>query len=268
MSAPRSARRSSPSSKRDVPFTGKPSWRVTRHLADGTAVTIRPILPDDREELKRAFLEASPQTRYLRFLGSVNELSDEMLTYLTNVDQKKHVALVATITSPDLKAERGVGVARFIVLDESPDVVDAAITVADDMQRKGIGSLLLRELERAARVRNIRTIRADVLADNARMRAILEAAGGKPSSTPTSEPPRIVAGVEDEYAGTISYDIELGPPAPSPNLLDVLRGAAQTMAVKFRRLLPPLTKSERKSDDPSDPTAPNEGEPESRDGEK
>lgn len=241
---------------------------MTRLLADGTPVTIRPITPEDREELKRAFHEVSAQTRYLRFLGSVNELSDEMLTYLTDVDQKKHVALVATITSPDLKAERGVGVARFVVLDESPDVVDAAITVADDMQRKGIGSLLLRELERAARVRHIRTIRADVLANNARMRAILEAAGGKPSAGQSSEPVRTVAGVADEYAGTISYDIELGPPAKSPNLLDVLRGAAQTMAVEFRRLLPPLTKSESKEENSSSATATSEREPERRDGEK
>ena len=41
--------------------------------------------------------------------------------------------------------------------------------------------------------------------------------------------------------GTISYDIALDPaatPAPS-RLLDVLRGAAQTMAVTIRKLAPP-----------------------------
>ena len=98
----------------DKPFAGDPAWKVVRTLRDGTTVTIRPIAPEDRDELRREFEHTSPQTRYLRFLGVVGELTDAMLTYLTCVDQKDHVALVATVTSPDLKNERGVGVARFI----------------------------------------------------------------------------------------------------------------------------------------------------------
>src|SRR4051812_28924031 len=109
-------------------------------MSDGTSITIRPITPDDRNELRREFQKISPQTRYLRFLGVVGELSEDMLTYLTSVDQQTHVALVATMTSPDLKTERGVGVARLIRLKDNPDVAEAAITVVDDLQKHGIGS--------------------------------------------------------------------------------------------------------------------------------
>lgn len=223
----------------DEPFDGHPSWRVTRELKDGTIVTIRPLGPDDRDELRRAFQATSPETRYLRFLRSMTELSDDALAYLTNVDQKKHVAIVATVTSPDLKAERGVGVARFVGVDDAPGVVEAAITVVDDMQRKGLGTILVRELEKAARARNVRRIRAQVLADNTTMRSLLESVGAEPVTASSGElragpdtPPEI-----DE--GTVSYDIELKSEHAQAWLASVLRGAAQTMALTLRRLLPP-----------------------------
>jgi RimJ/RimL family protein N-acetyltransferase len=210
----------------DDAFAGDPSWKVVRTLRDGTPITIRPISPDDREDLRRAFQQTSAQTRYLRFLGSVGELSEETLTYLTSVDQHDHIALVATMTSPDLKVERGVGVARVIRLKDAPEVAEAAITVVDDLQQRGIGSVLAQEIERAARLQGIRIIRAEVLEGNAAMRAILEAAGAQRREA-------------DESAGTLSYDIVIEPAPERASVVDVLRGAAQTMAMSIRRLVPP-----------------------------
>lgn len=207
----------------DEPFNGDPNWKVVRTLRDGAPLTVRPIRPEDRDELRREFEHTSPETRYLRFLGIVGQLSDAMLTYLTSVDQKDHVALVATITTPDLKTERGVGVARFIRSQTQPDIAEAAITVADDVQRRGVGSLLAHEIERAARAAGIRVIRADVLETNAAMRAILEGTGA------TCAHP-------GESPGTLSYDIELDPAPVRSRLIDVLRGAAQTMAIRIRKL--------------------------------
>ena len=210
------------------PFKGDRGWKVVRRLHDGTPITIRPIMPEDRDELRREFEHTSPQTRYLRFLGIVGELSDEMLTYLCNVDQKNHIALVATITSPDLKSERGMGVARVIRLHGTHDVAEAAITVADDMQRRGVGSLLAYEIGRAARERGIRTIRADVLEGNSAMRAILEGVGAR----------RVDKG---DTLGTMSYDIEIPTEHThlTSRLADVLRGAATTMAISLRKLALP-----------------------------
>lgn len=206
----------------DRPFDGDATWRAVRTLKDGTVITVRPIAPEDKGELLRAYRETSARTRYLRFLGSFGDLNDEMLTYLTNVDQKDHVALVATVTSPDLKTERGIGVARFIRLASSPDAAEAAIAVADDMQRKGVGSVLAHEIERAARVRGVRTLRADVLEGNAAMRAILEEAGARRVDTGDAQ-------------GTFSYAIELAPEAaPTKSVMDILRATAQAMSSVFR----------------------------------
>ncbi len=211
------------------PFTGDPAWRASYVLADGTHVVLRPIFPEDRDELRRAFRdETSPQTRYLRFLGVMGELSERMLTYLTNVDQKDHVAIVATCVSDDLKTEQGVGVARFIRVKGEPEVAEAAVTVVDAMQRRGVGTLLVRELERAAVVRGIKRLRAEVLQDNATMRAILDSAGAR-------------AHAKGSDAGMIAYDVDLEGDTErplSPRLLAILRGAAETLALTIRRLLP------------------------------
>jgi RimJ/RimL family protein N-acetyltransferase len=216
-------------------FDGSPSWRVVRTLRDGTTITIRPISPDDREALRSEFRKTSASTRYLRFLGAVGELTEDMLTYLTVVDQQDHVALVATVITPDLKTERGVGVARVIRLQGEADVAEAAITVTDDMQKHGVGSALALELERAARARGIRTIRAEVLEGNAAMRAILEAAGAQ----------RVDC---REGSGTLSYDIAIEPTPTMPSrIVDVLRGAAETMAVTIRRLVPPVLTNDKTS---------------------
>ena len=207
------------------PFTGDPGWRVTRTLRDGTSITIRPIVPEDRDELRREFERTSAETRYLRFLGVVGELSDETLTYLTCVDQHDHIALVATTTSPDLKSERGVGVGRVIRLKHSPHVAEAAITVVDDLHKLGIGSALAVELARAAQARGIHVIRADVLEGNAAMRGILEHVGAH----------RVDSG---DQAGTLSYDIALEHPPLVARIVDVLRGAAQTMGMAIGKRSP------------------------------
>lgn len=199
----------------DPPFAGDLAWRVTRTLRDGTLVTVRPVVPSDREELRRGFLELSPESRYHRFLNPVAVPSEDLLTYLTTVDHENHVAICATLESPDLKTERGIGIARFVRLNR--DTAEGAITVVDDMQRRGVATVLLRELLRAAQVRGIKTLRAEVLADNASMRAILERAGAEEVER------------TDE---TIAYELAI---AAESWLAEILRGAAETMALRFRR---------------------------------
>jgi RimJ/RimL family protein N-acetyltransferase len=216
----------------DLPFDGDVAWRVSRTLKDGTPVMIRPVLPEDREELRNGLIALSPESRYFRFLHAGTGLtpSEDLLTYLTEVDQKDHVAIGAVIASPDLKTERGIGIARFIRLPARPDTAEAAVTVADDMHRRGVGGILLRELLRAARARGIRIMRAEVLAENATMRAILERSGA-------------VKVESDPESGTLAYDLPIAPPsseeAPHDEehdnpLFEILRAAAETMAFRFK----------------------------------
>jgi GNAT superfamily N-acetyltransferase len=168
-------------------FDGNPDWRVAHTTPDGGTYVLRPITPDDRDGLQRAFHEASAQTRYLRFGLASSTLNEAALAYLTNVDQKDHVAIVATTTSPDLKDERGIGVARLVRSKDHPDVAEAAVAVIDDMQKKGVGRALTYELGRAALIRGITKLRAEVLHANTTMRAILDKLGAKPVASEDSD---------------------------------------------------------------------------------
>ncbi len=149
------------------------------HLRDGTSVTLRPIRPDDKEQLLRGFSKLSPASRYMRFHSFKQALSETDLRYLTEVDGTRHFALGAVTPSHDLREDVGIGVARFVRDDDEPDLAEAAITVADDHQGKGLGKLLLMRLAEAARERGIRRFRAEVLAENTPMVHLLRAAGAQ-----------------------------------------------------------------------------------------
>jgi GNAT superfamily N-acetyltransferase len=140
-------------------------------LRDGTEVVVRLLRPDDRELLRAGFGRLSPESRYRRFFAAKNELSARELRYLTECDQVHHVALGAT--SAD--GERGLGVARYIVLDDEPGLAEAAIAVADEVQGRGLGSLLFQRLVAAARERGVERFRCDMLGSNQGMADLLRA---------------------------------------------------------------------------------------------
>ena len=185
-------------SQQAAPSTLDAGWHERHTLADGTRVTLRFIRPDDAEMLLRGFDRLSPASRYHRFLTGMAHLSADMVRYLTEIDGDRHVAIVATTESLDLKSEIGLGVARFIRLPGEPDAAESAVTVIDDAQGKGLGRLLLAALARAALDRGVKTFRAEVLASNAPMRAILGEVGAR---------------VRSDEEGSLVCDIPLAWPA-------------------------------------------------------
>ncbi|HEX9684766.1 MAG TPA: GNAT family N-acetyltransferase, partial [Burkholderiales bacterium] len=89
-----------------------PSHLVQRlTLRDGTAVTIRPIRPED-EDIEQEFVrKLSDESRYFRFRDAVRELSPRVLAQLTRVDYDRHLALIA-VTGHDGR-EIQIAVARY-----------------------------------------------------------------------------------------------------------------------------------------------------------
>jgi GNAT superfamily N-acetyltransferase len=207
-----------------------PDYRESHTLSDGRVITIRPIKPEDREALHAEFLRLTPESRYRRFFAHLNDLTDGMLTYLTELDGTDHFALVATTDSPDLKSERGVGVARFVRLAEERDAAEAAVIVVDDMQHSGIGRLLSLALVAAALERNVRRFSGEVLASNEPMLEALRTAGAK---------------LAPAGAGTVRFDLPVRD-AKEPALRRLLREAARSLTVFLRRL--PLSPSNGAND--------------------
>jgi GNAT superfamily N-acetyltransferase len=144
-------------------------------LRDGTSVTLRLVRPSDAELLRRGFRELSWQSRYRRFHGAKNALSEREIRYFTELDGIDHLAIAALAVAGG--GESGLGVARFVRIREEPEVAEAAVTVIDSAQNRGLGSLLLARLVSAARERGITRFRASVLAGNQPMLELVHGIG-------------------------------------------------------------------------------------------
>ena len=133
---------------------------------DGRRVTVRPIGPGDAA-LETAFVDRlSLQSRYERFMVTMRGLPPSKLRYLTEVDQQRHVALVATVDRDG--EESMVGAARYAVLDDGVSC-EFAIAVDDDWRRSGLAGILMQALIDLARRRGLKTMEGTVLATNAVM---------------------------------------------------------------------------------------------------
>lgn len=149
-------------------------------LSSGDRVWVRPIEPEDDEELQTAFRLLSDLSRYRRFFTGMSRLSDSMVRTLTDVDHLDHEALVAL---PARDSPTIAGVARFIRVPDLQATADLAITVADEWHRRGMGTALLRLLsERASQV-GITRFTVDTLAENRAVLALITAAGGVRTGT-------------------------------------------------------------------------------------
>lgn len=152
-------------------------WRREDRLRDGSAVLLRSIRPSDRERLAEAFERLSPASRYLRFHAELDRLSAAQLDFLTRVDHVDHEAVVAL--DPTAPERPGLGVARYVRDPDEPSVAEAAITVADEHQGRGVGTLLLGALAARARAAGIHAFRSYVLADNTMMLRVFDDLGAQ-----------------------------------------------------------------------------------------
>ena len=137
-----------------------------RVLFDGTPVTIRPIRAEDSGMEQEFIRHLSEDSRYLRFMASMRELSPKKLKFFTEIDYDRHMAFVATVTREGKEVE--VGVARYVAT-EDPCSCEFAVTVDDDWHRTGVAGLLMISLQDAARAHGFKKMEGIVLASNHKM---------------------------------------------------------------------------------------------------
>ena len=143
-------------------------------LADGTDITLRPIRPEDADLVKRFVHDLSEESKYFRFMNSVQELTEEMLARLTQLDYSREMALVAVTC--DHEPETELGVARYSI---NPDgqTCEFALVVADKVTGKGLGQKLMVSLMEAARSAGLATIEGEVLSHNHNMLKLMTRMG-------------------------------------------------------------------------------------------
>lgn len=143
-------------------------------LKDGTEVILRPVIPADKLLLAQGMDNFSPESRYQRFLGARNDLSDADLRYLTDIDGVDHFAICALA-----QTGQGVGVARFVRFGQEREVAEPAIAVVDAYQNKGLGRFLFTTLVAAARERGIQRFQGSMLSGNKPMNSLLHAVSNR-----------------------------------------------------------------------------------------
>ncbi|HLY97207.1 MAG TPA: acetate--CoA ligase family protein, partial [Sideroxyarcus sp.] len=77
-------------------------------LADGTDITIRPIRPEDADIEIRFVHDLSEESKYFRFMNSMQELTENMLVRFTQIDYSREMALVAVTEEQGREVELGV----------------------------------------------------------------------------------------------------------------------------------------------------------------
>lgn len=191
-----------------LPSSGLPGGETAR-LPDGTELLIGRLTGRDAPRLAEAFARLSEESRRLRFLTAKPTLTAAELRYLTEVDGHDHEALGAI----DPTTHRGVAVARFVRDQQDSTRAEAAITVADEWQRRGVGKLLLERLADRARAEGINRFTALVSGENRGMQALVKH---------LDHPVRVthIAG------GTYEYEIELGSRGLAAQLEEALRAVA------------------------------------------
>ncbi len=136
-------------------------------LPDGQQATIRAIRPEDAE-LERDFVHRlSEQSRFLRFMFGLQDLSPAMLSRFTQIDYDRELALIVVLRLPD-GAEQQIGVARYITLPDE-ESCEFAIVVSDEWQGKGVARRLFQCLIDIARDRRIKVMTGITLRENTRM---------------------------------------------------------------------------------------------------
>ena len=121
----------------------------------------------DREKYLDGFKKLSSKTIYHRFFGFLKELTDKQVDELLDTDKKNHVAWAAF----DIVDEEtvGVGVGRFKRSETNPSEAELALTVIDEYQNKGVGTILLGIMYYLAGKLGIDIFTGIMLADNVKL---------------------------------------------------------------------------------------------------
>jgi acetyltransferase len=146
-------------------------------MKDGTAVTIRPIRPEDEPMMVKFHGTLSDRSVYLRYFGSLSlktRIAHERLVRICFGDYDRELALVAEMKGPDGTEIVGVGrMNRVFGTDEA----EVAVIVTDAYQNRGLGAELLRRVIGVAREEGVHAVTSEMMADNLAMQVISKQLG-------------------------------------------------------------------------------------------
>ena len=136
-------------------------YRMTsiQAAAGSGEVGLARLEPSDGEALRRFFYRLSPETIYRRFLSPLASPDQARPERLLDVEHHEREAVVGVV------AGEIVGVARYF-RQPGTDTADLAVVVADDWQRQGLATRLLRALADTAVAEGVHRFSVTIQGDN------------------------------------------------------------------------------------------------------
>ena len=131
---------------------------------------VRPVRADDEAAVYELFRNLSQESRSFRFFSAGTDLRAAART-MADVDYTARYGLVA------LRGDEGRVVGQGIYLGQPRGEAEIAFAVADEMQGRGLGTLLLAHLAEVAEENGIPTFVADVMPENHRMIEVFRESG-------------------------------------------------------------------------------------------
>ncbi len=141
-------------------------------LRDGSTVHVRPSRPDDAPAVHELLQDLSEESTWLRFFSGFPNL-EAAARWATEVDYRERYGLVATV-GHDGKV---VGHAGWEREGNRSERAEVAFVVADRMQGRGLGTILLGQLAETATEAGVAVFVAEVLPENHRMVGVFRDSG-------------------------------------------------------------------------------------------
>lgn len=153
-------------------------------MPTGMNVLIRPVRPEDAGMIQAFVRGLSPETKYMRYMEALSELSPSMLVRFTQIDYDREMALVA-VANEDGK-DVCLGVARYASFPDGVNC-DFAVVVDDQQTGMGIAHKLMGMLMNEARSKGLRQIEGDVLKQNHDMLKLAKSLGFRAEPHPDDD---------------------------------------------------------------------------------
>jgi len=151
------------------------AWRA----GDGTAVTLRPIRPEDEPAMARFHATLSDQSVYFRYLHALRldrRVAHERLARICFIDYDREMVLVAERAGDAAAEPEILGVARLNRLPWRNEA-EFALLVSDRFQRRGLGRELLGRLLDVGQREGLRRIVGFISPENQPMLALARSLG-------------------------------------------------------------------------------------------
>jgi len=185
-------------------------------LRDGTEVWVRPVHPSD-DDLVRGFVEQeSPESLERRYFSAIRPSRVEEAIVRSSRPEER-LCLVVLGERAERLAVLGVG--EYARSPDDPSVAEVAFLVAEAFRGRGIATLLLARLARAARGYGIVRFEARVLPENPEMLEVFRGSGlpVEEASSDGEVDVSIPLGPEATPSGTLG-GAGLLPPSDLPSL--------------------------------------------------